>query len=181
MPQPNQEILKRAIEEYQKAYDDLHKQLLVKLAEADELKISLGKLEAFLNPAKALLSSSVEPETKAILPSPPPPPPKSLIHVPPIILEEKPILQGGIEILKDTGRPMYLSEIEAEFRKRRWKLSEKNGREVLRFTFSKKIGTVFRKSKKWLYELIDQSGQTPPPQPILRRAYPPPQNTSKDQ
>jgi hypothetical protein len=168
------EIIKRAIEDAQRAYDDLHKQLLAKLEEADDLKASLSKLEAFISPAKALLSplgeSSSGPDevptrTASLKPS---------SFVPSLPLIEKPLLQGGIEILKEAGRPLHLTDIENEFRKRRWKLSVKNGREVLRATFRKHIGTIFIKTRKGLYDLkerIEQSKPRPILPPPIRRHY----------
>lgn len=152
MLRPNPENIKRAIEDVQQACNDLNAQWLAKLKEADEIKESLGKLEAFLSPAKALLSMGEESQTEAVvLPKAASLPPPS--SIPPMSLIEKPLLQGGIEIIKEAGRPMHLNEIEAEFRKRRWKLSEKNGREVLRVTYKKHIGTIFSKTKKGQYSL----------------------------
>ena len=177
MPQPNLEILKRAIEDVQKAYDELHVELLAKLAEAEELKNSLNKLEAFLTPAKELLTlegvsgpKAVETprRTASLKPS------SHIGYVPALPLIEKPLLGGGIEILKEAGRPMHLSEIETEFRKRRWKLSETNGREVLRATFRKHIGTIFTKTKKGQYGLKnpDQPWPRPPTRPPRRLPQP---------
>lgn len=170
MTHPNTENIKRAIEDVQQVYDELHAQLLVKYKEADELKDRLAKLEAFINPAKALLGLGKESGAKAdeALPKAASLQPSSF--VPPLPLIEKPLLQGGIEILKEIGRPMHLTDIVQEFRRRRWKLSEKNGKEVLRFTFRKHIGTIFVKTKKGLYDLKDRSEQIPS-QSIIRRAY----------
>lgn len=173
MPTIDIEIIKRAIEDAQRAYDDLHKKLLAKLEEAADLKDSLSKLEAFINPAKALLGplgeSSSSPDealtrTASLKPS---------SFVPPLPLIEKPLLQGSQEILKEAGRPLHLSDIEAEFRKRRWKLSEKNGREVLRATFRKHIGTIFIKTRKGLYDLKERIEQSKPQPtlPPIRRPY----------
>ncbi len=166
MPRPNPEIIKRAIEDAQQTYDELHKQLLAKLEEAEGIKDNLNKLEAFINPAKALLSLAVGSETKAVES-----PPQTASLKPSTFIEEKPLLQGGIEILKEAGRPMHLSEIVDEFRKRRWKLSEKNGREVLRFTFKKHLGSIFMKTKTGQYGLKEPV-RVPQltPKPIIRHA-----------
>jgi hypothetical protein len=153
MPHPNPENIKRAIEDVQQAFDELNAQWLAKLKEADELKESLGKLEAFLNPAKVLLgmgegslaeAGSVLPQVVSLKPS---------SFVPPASLIERPLLQGAIEILKEAGHPMHLADIAKEFYNRRWKLSQENGREVLRYTFRKHIGTIFVKTKKGQYGL----------------------------
>lgn len=152
MPYPNHENIKRAIEDVQQAYEQLKAQWLAKLKEADEIKESLGKLEAFLNPAKALLSMTGGAQAEAVaLPKAPPLPPPS--SVPPMSLIEKPLLQGAFEILKEAGHPMHLADIAKEFYNRRWKLSRENGREVLRYTFRKHIGTIFVKTKKGQYGL----------------------------
>jgi len=167
MRQPNPEIIKRAIEDVQKVYDELHTQLLAKLAEAEQLKASLLKLEIFLGSAKKLLVHEGVSDAKAgevPFPAASLKPSSHIGYVPPLPLIEKPLLEGGIEILKEAGHPMHLNEIVEEFRKRRWKLSEKNGREVLRFTFKKHIGTIFTKNKKGQYGLInpDQRWTRPP-------------------
>jgi hypothetical protein len=173
MPNPNPENIKRAIEDVQQAYDELNAQWLAKLKEADEIKESLGKLEAFLNPAKALLSMGEESQSEvAALPKVAPLPPPS--SIPPMSLIEKPILQGAIEILKEAGHPMHLADIAKEFYKRRWKLSQDNGREVLRYTFRKHIGPVFVKTKTGKYDLKEPNQPALAPKLIRRAMLEPP-------
>ncbi|MGA7562629.1 MAG: hypothetical protein WBW55_05445 [Desulfobaccales bacterium] len=168
MTQPNNETIEKAITDVQRAYGELHARFLAKLKEAEEIKDHLAKLEAFMASAKALLSIGGESQIGAdnaravsLKPS---------SFVPPASLIEKPLLRGGVEILQEAGRPMHLSEIVDEFRKRRWKLSEKNGKEVLRYSFRKHIGTIFVRTKTGQYALKEQSGQTRPP--LIRRPYP---------
>jgi hypothetical protein len=163
MPSLDHEIIKRAIDDAQQAYDDLHKQLLAKLAEAEELKAQLSKLEAFIHPAKELLGLEGVSETKTderFTQEPSLRTSSLSSYVPPTPLIEKPLLQGGVEILKEAGHLMHLTEIVNEFRKRRWKLSEKNGREVLRATFRKHIDTIFVKTKTGQYGLKNPDQNT---------------------
>ncbi|MGA7562048.1 MAG: HTH domain-containing protein [Desulfobaccales bacterium] len=166
MPHPNSENIKRAIEDVQQAYDELNAQWLAKLKEADELKERLGKLEAGINPLKAILSMIEESQGEAVGALLQPIPLKPSASVPSASLIEKPHLQGGIEILREAGRPMHLPEIVAEFRKRRWKLSERNGRETLRVTFNKHIGTIFVKTKRGQYGLKEPLPAAFGPKPI---------------
>lgn len=67
-------------------------------------------------------------------------------------LKEKPVAEGGSEIIMEFNRPMKLDEIEREFHARRWKLSPKHGKEVLRFTFNKKKD-IFIKMDQGFYDV----------------------------
>ena len=49
-----------------------------------------------------------------------------------ISLNEVTHLKGICIILKESGHPLTITEIECEFRKRNWKLSEQNGSAILR-------------------------------------------------
>jgi hypothetical protein len=70
-------------------------------------------------------------------------------------LEEKPIVLGGAEIIRELGRPMKLEEIEKEFHARRWKLSPRHGREVLRYAFNRR-SDIFIKMGEGYYDLKDR-------------------------
>jgi hypothetical protein len=124
------------------AQEDLN-QILERLKEFDQLNRERERLETLINFAKNYLGKTAQAEM-----------PNGEIEAPEgglgleIPLIEKPIAQGAMEIIREAGHPLTLKEIQDGFRKRHWKLSEKNGREVLRFTLRKKPEIFIKSMKK---------------------------------
>lgn len=54
--------------------------------------------------------------------------------------EGKSVTDRSVEILRECGRPMKPSEIALEFHKHGWKLSERNGGEIVRMALKRKSG-----------------------------------------
>jgi hypothetical protein len=125
--QPNQEY-QRAIESAQREMD----QLSEKIKALEKYQQRYRKLEAFIGQGKVLVEESIEPSQPSA-------------HEKVISFgltqpdsSEKPIYLKMVQILKEAGKPMTLAGMVEEFRKRNWKLSEKNPREVLRNTLKTK-------------------------------------------
>lgn len=76
---------------------------------------------------------------------------------------QKPIFLKAAKIIRESGRSLGLSEIVEEFRKRDWKLSEDNPRQVLRNTLKSKpqmfSTTEQGKGKEVLYGLKEESSE----------------------
>lgn len=117
--------------------------IMERLREFDQLNRERERLETLINFAKNFLGKTAQAEITS-----------GEIEAPEgglgleIPLIEKPIVQGAMEIIREAGRPLTLREIQAGFRQRHWKLSEKNGREVLRFTLKKKPEIFIKSMKK---------------------------------
>jgi hypothetical protein len=121
--------IRKAIEEARRE----HASLLDALKEYEKTKLRVEQLESFINMGVALLGDEKLPQEEQ---------PRLVLRQPrePNITEardgstltSKPIQEGMNEILKESPRKLTLREIAEEFRKRSWKLSEKNSREVLR-------------------------------------------------
>jgi hypothetical protein len=146
LTQDNHEPVQRAIA----AVEQERQQLVGEIKKLqDELEIKqqrFSQLTEFIQKGKALLGLGLADKKPVPIRRAYPHPPiieskagKLIRQMEDLGLIEKPVLQGAIEILTEFGRPMQLSEIAKEFYKRKWKLSEKNGREVLRFTLKKKV------------------------------------------
>jgi hypothetical protein len=115
--------------------------ILEKLKEFDKLNRERERLETLINFTRNYLGKTSQAEVTIEIEAPE----GGLgLEIP---LIEKPIVQGAQEIIREAGRPLTLKEIQAGFRQKHWKLSEKNGREVLRFTLRKKP-EIFVKSLK---------------------------------
>ena len=140
--------IKAAIEEAERELTGL----LEKLKEYDETKVRIANIETFIKAGKAMVGVSEQSSGVGVIsPSPELFPEKKSESD----LIEKPHLQGITEILKETGRALSLREIAGEFHNRKWKLSEKNGRQVLRATVLR-YPDKFKKIEKGLtayYEL----------------------------
>jgi hypothetical protein len=131
--------LERVLEKL-KAYDDLMK-------ERNRLEALINYLTNFLSskgPATVYgtFSGTLQPVTG---------------HAEGIVFQEKPLLEGVIEILREIGRPMKLSEIANEFYRRYWKLSKRNGPEILRNTMKKKLNSIFVKVNQGVYDLKERA------------------------
>jgi len=126
------EFKRRAIQEAQEEYNSL----IEKLREHEQIKARLSQLDAFINTGKALWGIEVKPagKTEAAAPTSlfPDDNTQPLTH-----------LKSVKKIIADAGRALSLSELVEEYHKRKWKLSEVNGREVLR-------GIVIRNSKEFI-------------------------------
>ena len=110
-------------------------QLLDTLREYEKTKSRIAQLETFINTGMSLLGiDSIEEggsETAPLaLPSQEPEIKQS--KLPETTLITIPLEKGIAQIIKEAGQTLRLKEIEAQFRKRNWKLSIKNGAEILR-------------------------------------------------
>lgn len=134
-----QRDLERVMEKL-RAYDAL-------LRERDRLEALINYLKNFLS-SKGItavygtISGTLQPVTG---------------HAEGIVFQEKPLLEGVIEILREIGRPMKLSEITNEFYRRYWKLSKRNGPEILRNTMKKKLNSIFVKVNQGVYDLKERA------------------------
>ena len=128
--------IKKAIDQAQEEYDSL----LEKLKEYEQVKLKLSQLEMFINTGKLLLGIDEKSTAKEETPT-----------FPAMLFNEdaQPAthLTRVKKILTDAGRELSLSELVEEYRKRQWKLSDVNGREVLRGVMIRHQGT-FKRSLK---------------------------------
>lgn len=146
----NQEHFRKAIELAQHERN----QLIEELKELEKIKQRLTQLDTFIEQGKLLLgikslegSSEPTPQIEQ----------RKGFGLLPIDDSAKPIYLKAVQIIKEAGRPMGLSEMTEEFRRRNWKLSEDNPRQVLRNTLKSKpqifSTTEQGKGKEVLYGL----------------------------
>lgn len=126
------DFYKKAIE----SAEEEREQLLVKFKEFDALKQRLFQLENFIEKGKALLGVenfqndlSASPQHARFSRDAP--------QVLPFIQDdsEMPNHKRIAKVLQENGKAMTLNELVEEFKKRNWKLSKDNPREVLRGCF----------------------------------------------
>jgi hypothetical protein len=114
-----------------------HEKLLETLKGYEKTKLRVAQLESFISLGKTLLgmdSSTEEAKSSAQLSLLQPQEDLPALALSDVDLIQKPLKEGVIEILTESGKELSLAEIADGFRKRHWKLSEKNGRQVLRGT-----------------------------------------------
>ncbi len=133
MPETNN--IQKAVQDAQQE----HARLLDTLKEYEKTRARVAQLEAFINLGIALLEITTtkeegKPENQ---PSLLPKEAKPTLAQPRGKETVRTLKDGLLQILTESGMALSLAEIADEFRKRNWKLSEKNGRQVLR-------GTVLR-------------------------------------
>lgn len=121
--------ISRAIQQAQQRYDDLAEEL----KQYEKIKSEMSQLEVFIKAGKVILG--VENKTEG----------KHEINKPAELFPNENIqpethLQSIKKILATAQQELSLADLEEEYRKRGWKLSEPNGREVLR-------GVVLRNHK----------------------------------
>ena len=109
--------------------------LLEKLKGYETTRMRIAQLDTFISTGKSLYNIDVsEQNESSSLQLSIPEVPEIKSGTPTI---GKPIkislnAQRAVEILSESTRALKISEIEKEFRKRNWELSEKNGKQVLR-------------------------------------------------
>ena len=119
------ENIKIAIQEAERELSGL----VEKLKEYEETRLRITNIETFIKAGKVMLGvTDQSTEDNPSYVSSELFPPKGVEGD----LSEKSHFEGIVEILKDTNTPLSLRELAEEFYKRKWKLSEKNGRQVLR-------------------------------------------------
>jgi hypothetical protein len=112
--------INKAIQEAQKQYNSL----IEELKEYDKIKLKLATLENFITYGKALLGNNATPADNIEISTTPrlfPDDKQQMTH-----------LESVKRILADAGKELSLNDLVEGYRKRNWKLSESNGREVLR-------------------------------------------------
>jgi hypothetical protein len=112
--------ISKAIQQAQDEYESLNE----KLKEYDQIKLRLSQLEVFINTGKTLLGNNSSSKEE-----------KQTIQTNTLFPDEKqPIthLECVKRLLLDSEHELSLSELVEGYRKRNWKLSEANGREILR-------------------------------------------------
>jgi uncharacterized protein YihD (DUF1040 family) len=133
----------------QEAQDECNS-LIEQLKEYDKIKLKISQLEAFINTGKTLLGNDVNTRDNtetSISPSLFPDEKQPLTH-----------LESVKKILADGGSELSLNDLVEQYRKRNWKLSESNGREVLRgimLRHSKDFKKTMKKNVSY-YELATQ-------------------------
>lgn len=138
--------MKKAIQDAQQE----HGQLLETLKGYEKTKLRVAQLESFINMGKALLgvdvvAEEIKPVVQfSLLPQDATPAPDQSKNTE---LTLMPLKEGVLQILTESDRALSLAEIADEFRKRHWKLSEKNGRQVLRGTMLRFTELVTRTVK----------------------------------
>lgn len=151
--QSRQEYL-RAIELAQQEANDLMEQL----KKFQKLQQRLIQLSTFIEQGKLILGIE---SLDTLKPTSSPGKKKGLGLIYPEDLEEQPIYLKVVQILRETGISMTLSDLAEEFRKRNWKLSKKNARQVLRNTMKAKPEMFLKKGLgeggKVLYGLKEES------------------------
>lgn len=95
----------------------------------------LVQLNTFIEQGKLILGIESVDAPESIKSTPPTPKRIGLGLIPEgVILEKQPIHLKVAQIIREGGKSVNLSELVDEFRKRNWKLSKKNPRQVLRNT-----------------------------------------------
>ena len=159
LAQDNQEPVRRAIAAVEKECEQLSDEIKKLRNELEEKEQRFNKLKEFIVKGKTLLGIEEPEKIRNIrigYTTPQEDRASQMIRkIEELGLIEKPVLQGAIEILTEFGRPMKLAEIADEFHMRKWKLSDKNGREVLRFTLKKKIPDIIVKNDDGSYPLAE--------------------------
>lgn len=127
--------IKKAIQDAQQE----HGKLLEALKGYEKTKLRVAQLESFINMGKALLSIETVAEASKpdvqlpLLPQEATPKPNQSTEASKdTSATVRPHKEGILEILTASGRALSLAEIAEEYRKRHWKLSERNSRQVLR-------------------------------------------------
>ena len=157
---PDTDNIKKAIHDAQQE----HGKLLETLKGYEKTKLRVAQLESFINMGMALLSIDTVTEASKpdvqlpLLPQEATPKTdKSIEASKDIASPIMPHKEGILEILTASGRALSLAEIAEEYRKRHWKLSERNSRQVLRgavlrwhdlFTKTMKGNTAYYKIKQ---------------------------------
>lgn len=141
-----------------------------RMKEYETLRLRMAQLETFLKAAKVVVGETDQLNQGASIP------------VTPELfartdkesnISEKTHLESIAEILKEVSKPLSLSELAEEFKKRNWKISEKNGRQVLRASILRRPN-MFNKSFQGItaYYELKQEGEsrtTIESSPVLRR------------
>lgn len=135
--------IKRAIEVAEKQLAEVRD----KLKEYEELTQRRSQLEAFINEGKALLGLELAERPLPTVPREP----EELFREGQRLLD-KPVLEGALEIFKESKRSMKLKELAQEFQRRGWKLSRQHGEEVLRLAL-KKRPDLFKKVSPGTFRL----------------------------
>ncbi len=131
----NTEHIKKAIEAAQLEM----KQVTEKLKDLQKYQQRLVQLTTFIEQGKLLIGEESEEVSSesikdTLLKSTKP----ELLNLSIGDASEKPVYLKVVQIINEIGRPLNLTEMVEEFRKRQWKLSENNPREVLRNTLKTK-------------------------------------------
>jgi hypothetical protein len=136
----NQEHFRKAID----AAQHERNQLIEKLKDLEKIKQRLAQLDTFIEQGKLLVGiETIE------VPSEPPPQIEKRKGFGLIQLDgsKNPLYLKAVQLIKEAGRPLGLSEMVEEFRKRNWKLSKDNPRQVLRNTLKAKP-EIFSKNEQ---------------------------------
>jgi hypothetical protein len=128
---------------YQKAIESAEEekqQVLTKLKELDALKQRLLQLQTFIEQGKALLGLENTEDSHGG-PSEPSQHTESSTVAPRVLRfsrgdSEMPNHMRIAKVIEEVGRAMTLNELVEEFKKRNWKLSKDNPRQVLRSCFN---------------------------------------------
>ena len=112
-----------------------------RIKEYEEIRLRMIQMETFLKAARAVVGVTDQVGETALSPVTEPFPGTNEE----INIAEKTHLKSIIEILKEVNKPLSLSGLVEEFKKRNWKISEKNGRQVLRASILRRPN-MFNKS-----------------------------------
>lgn len=165
LAQGNHEPIKRAITAVEQERQQLVGEIKKLQDELEKKQQRFSQLSQFIEKGRDLLGLEPTEKTKPTRIAQKTPSPAGtsagqvLRRMENLGLIEKPVLQGAIEILTEFGRPMKLADIAEEFHRRKWKLSKKNGREVLRFTLKKKVPDLIIKMNDGCYALAQIKNQ----------------------
>ena len=128
MPEQSNQEYRKTIEVAQQEIS----QLAEKIKGLEKFQLRMRQLEALVGQAKIVVGESIEPQE-------PTPSDKAVsLSLSYPDNSEKPIYLKMVQIIKEAGEPLSLVDMVEEFRKREWKLSKKNPREVLRNTLKAK-------------------------------------------
>jgi len=158
--------IKKAITGAERELDSLNE----KIKELETIRLRMMQIETFLKAARAVVGVTDQLSEN------------SLTQVASemftgtdktITIIEKPHLVGIAEILKEVNKPLSLSDLAEEFRKRNWKISEKNGRQVLRAAILRRPDmfnrTIQGITAYYALKQDGESGTTAESPPVLRR------------
>jgi hypothetical protein len=132
--------IKKAIQVAEQEYNSL----LDSLKEYERIKLRLSQLEVFINTGKNLLGHDVTTINGVTISTKEP----VMVRTRTLFPDENIQSANNVELIKkiltDTGRALTLADLVEEYNKRNWKLSEKNGTEVLRSIINREEN-VFKK------------------------------------
>jgi hypothetical protein len=145
--------VKLAIKAKERERDELAVKIAALEKDLKQKRERLNSLDNFINEGKVLLgleTKAIESKTKASRSPPSSPRPTSSA----IIYARTPVVQKVVALFRELRRPLTANEIVAEFQKRKWKISNSYGPDVIRMSLRPRPD-LFEKDPDGFFSLKD--------------------------